>query len=77
MTVDAPGETATGDVRLKAPGWPEILAGGAAYAASFLLVAVLLPLVEDAAVAGRAARCADAAAVALPGATRRLMYRSE
>lgn len=34
------------------PGWPEVLAGGGAYAASFALVAVLLPLVEDEALAG-------------------------
>ncbi|MFI7610974.1 lysostaphin resistance A-like protein [Nonomuraea terrae] len=52
MMVNTPGETATGGVRLKAPGWPEILAGGAAYGASCLLVAVLLPLAKDAAVAG-------------------------
>lgn len=34
------------------PGWPEILAGGAAYGASILLVVVLLPLVTDPVVAG-------------------------
>ena len=52
MTVDAPDETAAGRARPTAPGWPEILAGGAVYAASFARVAVLLPLVGDAAVAG-------------------------
>ena len=38
--------------RTTTPDWPEILAGGVAYLASFLLVAVLLPLIEDDAVAG-------------------------
>lgn len=52
MTIDAPDDTTTGHTLPKAPRWPEVLAGGAAYAASFVLVAVLLPLVGDAAVAG-------------------------
>ncbi|GAA4887198.1 CPBP family intramembrane glutamic endopeptidase [Streptomonospora salina] len=52
MIDDTPGETVPGNARPKAPGWLEILAGGAAYAASFLLVAVLLPLVENVAIQG-------------------------
>ncbi|MHC5797086.1 lysostaphin resistance A-like protein [Lacisediminihabitans sp. FW035] len=34
------------------PGWPEMLAGALTYGASYLLVAVLLPLIEDEGVAG-------------------------
>lgn len=52
MTVDTPDEISTGRSQPKAPGRPEVLAGGAAYVVSFVLVAVLLPLVENAAVAG-------------------------
>ncbi|GAA2234681.1 type II CAAX endopeptidase family protein [Promicromonospora sukumoe] len=52
MAVDTPEGAVTGSARLEAPGWLEILTGGATYAAAFLLVAVLLPLVEDPAVHG-------------------------
>jgi membrane protease YdiL (CAAX protease family) len=38
--------------RTKKPGWPELVAGAAAFAACFAIVAVLLPLVEDDAIAG-------------------------
>ncbi|TFD92082.1 CPBP family intramembrane metalloprotease [Cryobacterium lactosi] len=34
------------------PGWPELVAGAAAFAASYALVAVALPLIEDDATAG-------------------------
>ncbi len=52
MNLRAPDRTMTGRTRPKAPGWPEILAGGAIYALSIAVVVVLLPLVEDDAVAG-------------------------
>ncbi|WP_130178576.1 CPBP family intramembrane glutamic endopeptidase [Cryobacterium sp. SO1] len=38
--------------RAPAPGWPEILAGAVTYAASYGLVAVFLPLIEDDGVTG-------------------------
>ncbi|QTE31059.1 CPBP family intramembrane glutamic endopeptidase [Pengzhenrongella sicca] len=38
--------------KIAAPGWPELFAGAAAYAASFALVAVLLPLIADDAISG-------------------------
>jgi uncharacterized protein len=52
MTVDAPDDTTTGRTWPTAPGWPEMLAGGATFAASLVLVVALLPLVEDPAVNG-------------------------
>ncbi|MBF8193500.1 CPBP family intramembrane metalloprotease, partial [Nonomuraea sp. K274] len=52
MAVDTPDETSTGRTWPKAPEWPEVLAGGAVYVVSLVLVAVLLPLVENAAAAG-------------------------
>jgi uncharacterized protein len=50
--VDGPDGTRPGPDRPAAPGLPEVLAGGATYAASLALVAVLLPRVEDPAVVG-------------------------
>jgi len=42
----------TGPSSLNRPGWPEMLAGAAAYGGSLLLVALLLPLVTDPALHG-------------------------
>lgn len=52
MTIHAPDDTTTGRTRPTSPGWPEMLSGGAAFAASYVVVVVLLPLVEDAALNG-------------------------
>jgi uncharacterized protein len=51
-TVDAPDGIRPEPGRPSVPGLPEVLAGGATYAASIALVAVLLPLLEDPAVTG-------------------------
>lgn len=52
MTATTQDQLVGGRDRTNAPGWPEVLAGGIAYLASYLLVMVLLPLVEDESVAG-------------------------
>ncbi len=52
MTTTANRELVTIRTRASTPGWPEILAGAVTYAASYLLVAVLLPLIEDEEVLG-------------------------
>ncbi|MBQ1027762.1 CPBP family intramembrane glutamic endopeptidase [Micromonospora sp. C95] len=52
MTTHAISDGRTGRIGSRRPAWPEIIAGGAAYAASFLVVALLLPRVADDAVAG-------------------------
>lgn len=52
MTDELMHESPAGRTPRTTPGWPEMLAGAAAYGLSFLLVMVLLPLVPDPAVAG-------------------------
>lgn len=48
----ATSQTHTEPTRRMAPGWPELLAGGAAYIGCLALVYLLLPLVQNDAVAG-------------------------
>jgi membrane protease YdiL (CAAX protease family) len=52
MTTTASTEFVTRPTRPTTPGWPEILAGAVTYGACYLLVAVLLPLIQDEGVAG-------------------------
>lgn len=52
MTVAPPEGNSTGSARLTAPGLLEVLAGGAAYIASFAVVALALPLVGNEATKG-------------------------
>jgi membrane protease YdiL (CAAX protease family) len=52
MTTTANRKIETRRDRPSAPGWPEFLAGAVVYAASYGLVVILLPLIEDDGVAG-------------------------
>jgi len=54
-------EPPAGRTFLERPGWPEVLAGAAAYGTSLLLVAVLLPLVTDPVVHGNVGLVASGA----------------
>lgn len=52
MTADTQIRLDPRQAKPKAPGWPELVVAAAAYTASYLLVAVFLPLLKDDEVAG-------------------------